>query len=240
MSNIVDVSQQVPCDIMHSSFLGVCRALLSDSKIIPISTYDVINTYLKLIKVPHENFGRKPKDIKQVKMWKASEFQNFILHCFVVLHSVINANTFCLLAVISFVLKIMVSKIITEEDLLVAENMINDLFDVVNTGTVISRQHLTSNFHDLIHFCSERRKTGPAFEVSADVFEDNINQLKKRAHGTISFANQVAQRYTSRRMSMQKAKSGGPLDFLLNSRKRMAVKYWHSDNLWATTDKPKL
>ena len=116
--------------------------------------------------------------------------------------------------------------------------MIDDIFDVVNTGTVISRQHLSSNFHDLSHFCDERRRTGPAFEDSADVFEDNINQLKKRAHGTTSFANQVAQRYTSRRLSMQLAKSGGPLDFLLFARNKLPVKYFHVDKLWATSDQP--
>lgn len=75
---------KVPLDNMHLVLLGVMRKLillslkgsykvkLSDSEIDKISTY-----LMELRKGQPSDFSRKPRSLRDIKFWKATEFRTF-------------------------------------------------------------------------------------------------------------------------------------------------------------------
>ena len=129
-SSVIDISFQVPCDIMHSMFLGTCRHILTDVTIIKPSWYEQINQKLRVIKVP-TGFTRKPMNMKMLKMWKASEFRNFFLHFYIVLRNVVSNPHFVMITSLSAILKIITCWRLTENDLREAEKLTDTFLTLV-------------------------------------------------------------------------------------------------------------
>ena len=89
--------------------------------------------------------------------------------------------------------------------------------------------------------CHQRRLYGPAFQTSADVFEDNINVLKRKAQGSVNYADQVARKYVlQKNLNVTNGIAHPDLFFLRTYRRRASPTFWHVDGFWMTTETPKL
>ena len=200
---------QFPLDYMHLVCLGMMRKLLYFWMKGPLKnrvssrTVGDISTALLQLKgcIPRE-FARKPRGLKEVDRWKATEFRQFLIYTgpLVLCRALsdVQYKNFMLLFAGIFILLCPTLCSIPEwvkyaEDLLV-------LF-VEHYAKIYGKESLVYNVHGLLHLANDVREYGCLDNISAFPFESFLARLKRMVRKPGSPLQQVVRRLSERAQS---------------------------------------
>lgn len=214
-----------PLDYMHLICLGVMRKLLYLWIKGPLTTrlgaklIGELSAALVLLKeqVPVE-FARKPRPVKDLDRWKATELRQFLLYTGpVCLKGILNKQmygNFMLLSVSMYIL-------LSPRYCRVYCNFAGDLLKtfVKNAGEIYGAHLLSYNLHATVHLADEVLLHGSLDNVCGFVFENYLGKLKKLIKKPHKPLQQVVCRLSERGLSacfehvdiLQKEHYAGPV-----------------------------
>lgn len=181
----LDIVTQIPFDYMHLICLGVVRKLLKiwlRGKLryrLPSRKVNQISEQLEKIKcyVPKE-FARKPRSLKYLDRWKATEFRQFILYTGpVILKDILDPEIYLNFMTLHCATFILSHKILCHSLNSKAEELMKSF--VLMFEILYGRELISYNVHGLIHLAEDVRNFGDLEEFSAFGFENFLQKLKK-------------------------------------------------------------
>ncbi|KAJ8050130.1 hypothetical protein HOLleu_03208 [Holothuria leucospilota] len=198
-----------PLDYMHLACLGVMRRLLKlwikgplKTRQGPQAIRGISASLLALrMNIPLE-FARKPRALRDLERWKATEFRQFLLYTGpVVLRHCIPSKLYKNFMLFSIGMFIFLSptccKTLTQygHDLLVRF--------VEQIAVLYGRDMVTYNVHCLVHLSEDVQKFGSLDKVSCFPFENFLGQLKKMVRKPASPIQQVVRRLSEQGETLQ-------------------------------------
>ena len=200
----VGLISQIPLEYMHLLCLGACRRillhLLRGSRKVKISmtVADLISAELTTFAkhIPSE-FARKPRTLKEIDRWKATEFRLFL--CYVgpvVLRSHLPSKVYH-----HFMLLHVAVCILTNPDLSVshcdyAETLLNQF--VEQMCDVYGDSSKIYTLHSRVHICDDVRQFGELDSYSAFPFENALGAIKKMLRSAILPLQQLCRRLSEK------------------------------------------
>lgn len=193
----------VPLDYMHLLCLGVVKKLillwLQGPLQVRLSAQQVdsISKLLLSLKntTPNE-FARRPRSLKDVRQWKATEFRSFLLYTGpLVLKNILKQDIFLHFITLHIAITILVSASLCQsnDNLKYAEALLAHF--VTSFGTLYGEQYISHNVHNLLHLCNDVRKFGPLDAFSAYRFENFMSSIKKLLRKSEKPLEQLVRRY---------------------------------------------
>ncbi|XP_067216790.1 uncharacterized protein [Linepithema humile] len=197
-----DFVKNIPIDYMHLVCLGVMRKLLllwlNGPLTVRLSTNDVnkiSNKLIELRKIIPSDFNRKPRTLKYIKLWKATELRLFLLYLGpVVLKNILRKELYEHFLILHIAIIILASSIFSSDSLNVtyAENLLQNF--VEQFETLYGVQYISHNVHNLLHLAADVRQHGPLDNFSAFRFENYIGILMKYVRKGEKPLQQIARR----------------------------------------------
>lgn len=196
--NMVD---DIPLDPMHLLYLGVVKKLIgqwmerkrgSPEKLSLQAIAQINEQMVEYAKFYPIEFQRKPRRIDHYKMWKATEFRDFLLYFGpVALKGVMKASTFKHFMTLSTA-----ARILSSSDYLVYNQAASDLlfYFVRNFKTLYGITQITYNVHGLLHLANDCAKFGPLESFSAFKFESYLGKLKQKVRSAYLPLPQICNR----------------------------------------------
>lgn len=186
----IDLIKCFVLDFMHLCCLGVMKRLLEywtnnkSAKMSQWSKTELTRRLLSVRKCVPSEFQRKPRELKNLPKWKATEYMFFLLYIGpIVLKGLLSDeqyNHFLLFHVACRLLcsrnnppaSINHAKHYFKRFVSMAENIYGDSFTVINV-------------HNLIHVCDDvHNMDSNMLDISAYSFENYLGHIKKLLHGT--------------------------------------------------------
>lgn len=177
----------VPRDYMHLVCLGVTRKLLYLWKYGPLNIR-LDNQQIQVISdrltaaatcMPTD-FARRPRTLKHIKQWKATECRRFLLYDGpVILKGVLSTDKYDNFIRLHTAIRILTDreKVARTECVNLAENLLRDF--VESYQAIYGERYVTYNVHNLLHLASDVRHYGILDNFSCFRFESFIFFLKK-------------------------------------------------------------
>ena len=194
-----DIVNGMVVDSMHCLYAGIMLMLLNiwfnkDAKFKKPGTSYVdripgIDKLIYMIK-PLLNIRRPPRTLLDIGHWKCSELRNFLLYWgYPLLKDVLSEEHFAHFCLLIRAVHNLSKDVITEEDLLIAEECLNKF--VLSVGALYGGRYMTMNVHSLLHLVDSVRSNGPLFTCNCFVFEDLNGYLMDCIHGTLGVDTQL-------------------------------------------------
>ncbi|KAJ8018365.1 hypothetical protein HOLleu_43677 [Holothuria leucospilota] len=192
-----------PLDYMHLVCLGVMRRLLKIWTKGPLRTrlgprvVKEISNRLEALRpsVPLE-FARKPRPLREVDRWKASEFRQFLLYSRpLVLLGKLPDEQYKNFLLFSVSLHILLHPILSTSYCDYAQELL--VLFVNHYGQLYGRDMITYNVHGLVHLPNDVKKFGVLDSISCFPFENYLGHLKRMVRKPSSPLQQVIRRMTS-------------------------------------------
>lgn len=198
----VGMVSQFPIDYMHLVCLGVMRRLLMQwvgkgptvNCRLPARLSEQISSKLISLRssVPRE-FARKPRSVKEIDRWKATEFRQFLFYTGpVVLHGILDDAVYNHFLVLYVALSLLANPLLCIGHCDYAESLL--IAFVEETKSLYGKQFLVYNVHNLIHLAADVRKFGCFDNFSAFPFENYMRKIKKFVHKAELPLQQVVRR----------------------------------------------
>ena len=193
-----DLVNGVAIDYMHGVLLGVQKLLLrlwftKEFASKPFSFFSKLSIVdSRLLKIrPTLDITRIPRSIeKELKYWKASEFQNFLLfYALPVLRDILDRERFLHYALFIQAIFTLLKSGSGKSDLEKADKMLLHFCDKFQT--LYDRSFITLNIHQLVHLVDNVRQLGPLYAHSCFPFEDKNGLLLKMIRGTQNIDQQI-------------------------------------------------
>jgi len=193
----------VPLDYMHLVCLGVVKKLILLWHIGPNSVKlsnrmkQIISDALISLRntVPSE-YHRRPRSLKDFRLWKATEFRQFLLYTGpVVLKNTLRKDVFLNFLSLHVAMTILASPVLSKHvgNIDYAQSLLEYF---VNTFTQIyGEQYVSHNIHNLLHICADVKKYGPLDEFSAFPFENHMTYIKTLIRKPDKPLQQLVKRY---------------------------------------------
>lgn len=182
----IDIISSFPFEYMHLVCLGVVRKILKLWIEGPRSSYRLSSKLTagiseKLV-LCRENFvtdiARKPRSLKELDRWKATEFRSFLLYTGpAVCRKIVSPNIYEHFLVLSVAIRILCDKHSTQELLNYAEELL--VYFVEQFKVLYHRKFVSYNVHGLVHLTADAKHLGSLDNFSAFVFENYLGKLKK-------------------------------------------------------------
>nr|XP_047142227.1 uncharacterized protein LOC124816627 isoform X1 [Hydra vulgaris] len=182
--NIGHISQ-FPLEYMHLVCLGATRRLLlhwlRGKRAVKISTLiaDLISNGLKnLAAYVTVEFARKPRSLKDIDRWKATEFRLFL--CYLgplVLRSHLTNNLYQHFMLLHVAINILANPNMCWTHVDYAEKLLN-IF-VMQMPDFYGSSSINYTMHSLCHICDDVRQYGSLDEYSAFPFENALGIMKR-------------------------------------------------------------
>lgn len=193
----------VPLDYMHLICLGVTRKFLRCwvkgglPHKLPASKILQINTRLINISstCPNE-FSRRPRSLREIDMWKATEFRSFLLYTGpVVLKNILPKNIYKHFMLLSIATTILISPLAQNTEWNRYANSL--LIEFVRQVPILySIEFLVYNVHCLIHISDDAMLHGALDTFSAFKYENNMQVIKRTLRAKYKPFEQVVNRIT--------------------------------------------
>lgn len=175
---------QFPLDYMHLVCLGVMKRFLLlwikgplqcrlGSRVI-----DDISQHLLNLKshIPSE-FARKPRSLKEIDRWKATEFRQFLLYTGpVVLAEILHPNMYNNFLLLSVGIHILINKGLCQRYNDYAEQLLKTF--VTHFYQIYGDDMAVYNVHGLVHLAKDAGKYGCLECISSFPFENFLSKLK--------------------------------------------------------------
>lgn len=201
-----DFVSDVIIDVMHSAFLGVMRSLLvcwvherKNRFSLKKTEIEMLSARLRNIRLPEE-FCRKPRDLKDLARFKATELRQLLLYILPI----------CLVGVLRkeyyehFLKFHCAIRILCSPDKCIELNRLASLFlkqFVEQFPRLYGVQRVSFNVHSLLHIAKDVEKFGqPLDNLSAFKFENYLQILKKRPKNGYRVLEQIYNRRAEEQM----------------------------------------
>lgn len=174
-----------PLDYMHVACLGVTRRLLNVWMRGPLkfrlssSLVDRISQSLIQMRnyIPVE-FARKPRSLRDLDHWKATELRQFMLHTgAVALAPYLESNLYNNFMLFSTSMCILVSPLLCSLYSNYADTLLRAF--VSHVGELYGQDALVYNLHVLVHLSADAERYGSLDSISAFPFENYLCKLKR-------------------------------------------------------------
>ncbi|KAG1657417.1 hypothetical protein GQR58_023391 [Nymphon striatum] len=228
----VNFISQFPVDYMHLVCLGVVRRLLNiwlKGKLKTRLTnrlVDQLSSALVQLRshIPSE-FARKPRSVREVDRWKATEFKQFLLYTGpVVLSSIVDEtvyqNFMLLLAIL----------ICPSLSVIYADYAMSLLKDfVMHYGQIYGKDLIVYNVYGIIHLAEDVKRHGHLDKYSSFPYENHLKNLKKMVRKPKYLLAQIIRRLSEQESatkpttpctSFKKKHCKGPVPVELNALKQ--------------------
>lgn len=179
-------------DYMHLVCLGVVRRLIFFG---PQVLLKVISDELVAVRkcLPRE-FCRKPRAFQEYKLWKATEFRQFLLYTGpVVLRNKLPNNLYRNFMVLSYSMRLLLSSQKISAKYADYVEALMKVF-VQNFATLYGRDMVVYNVHNFIHLADDARKYGFLDAISCFPFENYLGKLKRMVRKGQSPLSQIVKR----------------------------------------------
>ncbi|KAJ1531912.1 hypothetical protein ONE63_000555 [Megalurothrips usitatus] len=196
----------IPCmgiDLMHGTFLGQMRALMSFWFDSSFSTFpfsirqytDIVDARLKSIRPPF-SFQRLPRALKDLPLYKAYDYKVFMFYYSLpVLLDILPVNYWVHHSIFVTAISILSQESISPDQLNYVDDMLHKY--VSDFQTLYGVRYLGLNVHQLLHLVSCVRSLGPAYVYSCFFYESVNGQLARLVHGTRHTALQICSSVTA-------------------------------------------
>ena len=194
----------VPRDYMHLICLGVTRKLLflwihgpEENRLTQNQISLISDRLEKLFKFMPTDFARKPRSLKFIKQWKATEWRQFLIYSGpIALKDIIRDDIYT-----NFLYLHVATRILTNRDRIKNPEILrfaaNCLSHFVEGFTeVYSPRYVSHNIHNLLHICVDVETYGVLDDFSAFKFESFIFFIKKLLRKHNQELQQIIRRYT--------------------------------------------
>lgn len=180
----IGMVSQFPLDYMHLVCLGVMkRFLLLWIKgplhcRLGLRVIDDISQHLLNLKshIPSE-FARKPRSLKEIDRWKATEFRQFLLYTGpVVLAEILHPNMYKNFLLLSVGIHILINKGLCQRYNDYAEQLLKTF--VTHFYQIYGDDMAVYNVHGLVHLAKDAGKYGCLECISSFPFENFLSKLK--------------------------------------------------------------
>ena len=172
----------VPRDYMHLICLGVTRKLLFLWKYGPIENRLTTNSILLIsdrletaFKHMPTDFARRPRSLKYIKLWKATEFRQFLIYTGpIVLQNIVRDDIYVNFLHLHVAMRILTNKekIRLPENKRLAETLLNRF--ITGFIEIYGPKYVSHNIHNLVHVVMDVDKFGILDNFSAFKFESFI------------------------------------------------------------------
>lgn len=194
--------EDIVIDPMHLLYLGVVKKLVvglwcdgkPPSKLCSKQISDIsFSLTSQIVNIPCE-FNRKPRSLIVAKMWKATEFRQFLLYTGpVVLKSVLNYDRYMNFLTLHVAITILSSsKYIQMIDY--ADSLLQ--YFVKTFIILYGEQNVSHNIHNLLHICNDSKKFGTLDKFSAFPFENYMKTIKRYLRKHANPLSQIIKRKT--------------------------------------------
>lgn len=198
----LNLGTSVVVDYLHNALLGVTRShIYLDLRVTSGKKFyigepeklHIINQRLMLIRPP-TSITRLPRDLKDMKMWRATEWRTYLLvYGLVCMSEVMEHQNLEHFAMLSSAFYLLLQKSISEEDLQLAQRYL--LQYVYYNQKYHGKTAMTYNVHLLLHVVSAVRSFGPLFCQNMFVFEGENRHLGQMLTSPGRVPLQLTRRY---------------------------------------------
>ncbi|XP_051158453.1 uncharacterized protein LOC127283847 [Leptopilina boulardi] len=199
-----DLVNDIPLDYMHLVCLGCMKRLMYFWVIVRskcrLRKWQISKLSLRLLRIakyiPTE-FARKPRSIKVIKFWKATEFRQFLLYTgSVLLKEILPYKLYVHFNSLHVAIRILCSKNLAKKKRY--SNYADDLLShFVRSLTILYGSFSVShNMHGLLHLADVAKRRGSLDNCSAFEFENFMQYLKKWMRKGDKPLQQLVRRYS--------------------------------------------
>jgi hypothetical protein len=186
---------------MHLLFLGVTKKFLTTwvkgklplklgPRYISKLDFNLLNT-IKYIPI---EFHRKPRTIKDLDHYKATEFRTFLLYTSIsVLRDVLSKEKYCHFMDLQCAAYILLSQSANNVEWNDYAKQLLQRF-VAKVPELYCKEFLIYNVHNLLHINEDALRYGNLSNISCFPFEDFMQQLKRVVRGKKHFVQQLVHR----------------------------------------------
>ncbi|RLU16246.1 hypothetical protein DMN91_012006 [Ooceraea biroi] len=185
----IDLIKCFPLDYMHLICLGVIRKLTylwirigNDSKrqkwqLSFTQITHISNTLIHIKPLVPSEFARKPRSLKFIKQWKATEYRQLLFYTgLVVFRHVLQEDLYRHFLTLHVAVRILASKDL-HEYLKYAQVLLEHFVD--SFGILYNNYFISHNVHGLLHITEDVRHFGSIEKFSAFRFENFLYFIKK-------------------------------------------------------------
>ena len=142
-------------------------------------------------------FARKPRPLKEVDRWKATEFRTFLLYTGpIVLDGCLEPKYYRNFMCLSVAIRLLAEPGQSPENITYAESLLD--FFVHTFKQLYGRENVSYNVHGLIHLANDVRKHGHLDQFSAFKFENHLSGLKRLIRSNRNALQQIHRRLVER------------------------------------------
>ncbi|KYN12111.1 hypothetical protein ALC57_15725, partial [Trachymyrmex cornetzi] len=222
----------VVIDYMHLICLGVVKKLIllwvQGPRAVKLSQQllnHVSGALLNLQNTVPNDFVRRPRSLKEIKMWKATELRQFLLYTGpVVLKGILRQDIYINFITLHVIVTILASPTLSKDqnNIMWAQKLVEYFLQCFKR--IYGATFMSHNIHNLLHICSDVQKYGPVDEFSAFRFENYMSNIKKMLRKNEKPLQQLSNRYaeinksnlfkkqkSSHEMNFKKLHSDGPV-----------------------------
>lgn len=177
----------VTLDYMHLICLGIVKKLIllwiKGPRAVQLSQQllnQISGALLNLQNSVPNDFVRRPRSLKDVKLWKATEFRQFVLYTGpVVLKDILKKDIYINFITLHIVVTILASPVLSKDNnnIIWAQMLIEYFLKCFKK--IYGAKFMSHNLHALLHIYSDVQKYGPVDEFSAFRFENYMSDIKK-------------------------------------------------------------
>jgi len=192
-----------PLDYMHLFCLSVVKKIvflwMKGPFSVRISSRSVNKISHLLILLRHstpKDFVRRPRSLRDIKLWKAVEFRNFLLYTGpVVLKHILRKEIYNHFITLHAATTILVSPSLCQDRFIsYAEALL--IHFVTSFEILYGKEYISHNVHNLLHLCSDVRIFGLLDNFSAFRFENFMTSIKRLLRKNEKPLQQLIRRYS--------------------------------------------
>lgn len=177
--------------LIHLWLYGPPKVKLSADEIDKISA-----KLIELRKSQPTDFSRRPRSLRDVKYWKATEFRNFLLYSGpIVLKVVRNQDVYTNFLSLHVAVTIIssVAWIEFQKNIDYAQQLIE--YFVQTFEVIYGKEFMSHNFHNVLHISTDVEKYGHLDKFSAFKFENFMTTVKTKLRKKNKPLQQLSKRY---------------------------------------------
>lgn len=166
----------------------------------------ISDALIDLRKIIPSDFNRKPRPLKYIKLWKATELRLFLLYLGPVVVKNIPKKLYEHFLILHVAITILANPVLSLDPLNVtyAQDLLRHFTEEFET--LYGVQYISYNVHNLLHLAADVREHGPLDNFSTFRFENYIGVLIKYVRKGDKPLQQIARRMVEYNLSLKKTK----------------------------------
>jgi hypothetical protein len=232
-----DMIKNFPNDYMHSVLLGIVRKLIAiwtttkGPKIGKLSQVAInrIDAKLQILKerTPNE-FGRKPRSLRRLDRFKATELRLFLLYTGkIALKGILPSNLYDNFMDLSVAISILLSEKLTAKLCDKAGELLHRFVIKSSSNDLYGRGFMVYNVHSLLHITEDAKNYRSLNNCSCFPFENYLSSVKRLVRSGKAPLQQIARRLQEKDICLKQEHQKKP------------IVHWFTQTTFISTQKQK-